>query len=469
MNTIASTDATARKTAGHVAPSARLLVVDDEAPVVEYLAEELRNRGYAVDGFCSATDALEAVRHTEYDLVISDIEMPDLRGVELLQAMQSLRAEQLVLLITAFGSVDVAMQAVRAGACDFLAKPFPIEALVLAVERALRERVLRREVIRLRRTQPVQSTDKLVARSVGMRRAITIAQRAARSDTTVLLTGETGTGKDALARLIHAESARRARSFVAVNCGALPAPLAEAELFGVRRGAFTDARESRAGMFEAANNGTLFLDEVGDLSLDVQVKLLQALESGRVRPLGGTNEINVNARVVAATNHPLEVLLREGRFRPDLYYRLNVIRIELPPLRERREDIVPLVDLFLARATADSSVVGVSAAALRRLLAHDWPGNVRELSNVIARAVALCDHDVILPEDLGLDDRVVHAGLLSTTDGDDVTAIGQHPVRLELVELAHIRRVLAAHSGNKSAAARALGINRRTLDRKLRS
>lgn len=469
MTIHSKSNGTAEPAVPRTSPPARLLVVDDEAPVVEYLAEQLRNRGYAVDGFCSASDALEAVRRREYDLVISDIEMPGLRGMELLQAVQALRADQLVLLITAFGSVDVAMQAVRVGACDFLAKPFPIEALVLAVERALRERVLRREVIRLRRTQPDQASDTLVARSVGMRRAISIAQRAARSDTTVLLTGETGTGKDALARLIHAESARRARPFVAVNCGALPAPLAEAELFGVRRGAFTDARESRAGMFEAANHGTLFLDEVGDLSLDVQVKLLQALESGSVRPLGGTSEMAIDARVVAATNHPLEVLLREGRFRPDLYYRLNVIRIELPPLRERREDIVPLVDLFLARATAEGSVVGVSAAALRRLLAHNWPGNVRELANVIARAVALCEHDVILPEDLGLDERAAQGGTVCTPGGEAVADLDQHPVLLELVELAHIRRVLEAHAGNKAAAARALGINRRTLDRKLRS
>ncbi len=459
-----SIDTTSRR----ALPAARLLVVDDEAPVVEYLVEQLRGRGYEVDGLYSASDALEAVRQSAYDLVISDIEMPELRGIELLHAIQQLRADQLVLLITAFGSVDVAMQAVRAGACDFLAKPFPIEALVLAVERALRERVLRREVIRLRRAQPFGASGALVARSVAMQHAIAMAQRAARSDTTVLLTGETGTGKDSLARFIHAESARHARPFVAVNCGALPAPLAEAELFGVRRGAFTDARESRSGMFVAANGGTLFLDEVGDLPLDVQVKLLQALESGRVRPLGGTSEVIANARVLAATNRPLELLLREGRFRPDLYYRLNVIRIELPALRERREDIVPLVDLFLARAIGSGPVLGVSAAALRRLLAHDWPGNVRELANVIARAVALCDHDVILPEDLGLDAPGVLTNPRSSTVSD-ASGEGTPNQRLETVELAHIRRVLAAHDGNKAAAARSLGINRRTLDRKLRS
>jgi len=450
-------------------PAAHLLVVDDEAPVVDYLVEQLRDRGYAVDGLTDARAALEAVRHTAYDLVISDIEMPALRGLDLLRAMQEVRADQLVLLITAFGSVDIAMQAVRAGACDFLAKPFPIESLLLTVERALRERELRREVIRLRRTQPREASGDLVARSVAMRRAITMAQRAARSDTTVLLTGETGTGKGALARVIHAESARHAREFVAVNCAALPAPLAEAELFGVRRGAFTDARESRAGMFVAANGGTLFLDEVGDLSLDVQVKLLQALEAGRVRPLGGTGEVMTDARVVAATNQPLELLLREGRFRPDLYYRLNVIRIELPPLRDRREDIVPLVDLFLERAASDGPVIGVSAAAMRRLVAHAWPGNVRELANVIARAVALCEHDVILPEDLGLDNASATPSAPLSVRAESATDTAPQNMRLETVELTHIRRVLAAHDGNKAAAARALGINRRTLDRKLRA
>jgi DNA-binding NtrC family response regulator len=448
--------------------AAQLLVVDDEAPVVDYLVEQLRNRGYAVDGMTDAHDALEAVRQRAYDLVISEIEMPSLRGIELLRAMHEVRADQLVLLITAFGSVDLAMQAVRAGACDFLAKPFPIEALHLAVERALRERELRREVIRLRRTQHHEATGDLVARSVAMQRAITVAQRASRSETTVLLTGETGTGKGALARFIHAEGARHAQPFVAVNCAALPAPLAEAELFGVRRGAFTDARESRSGMFVAATGGTLFLDEVGDLSLDVQAKLLQALESGRVRPLGGTSEVSSNARVVAATNQPLELLLREGRFRPDLYYRLNVIRIELPPLRDRREDIVPLVDLFLARAVGDGPVIGVSAAAMRRLVAYSWPGNVRELANVIARAVALCEHDVILPEDLGFDD----VGAVAPGGGGSrsVHVADEAPpsVRLDAIELAHMRRVLAEHGGNKAAAARALGINRRTLDRRLR-
>lgn len=447
----------------------RLLVVDDEAPVVEYLVEALRARGYAVDGLTDAHAALEAVRQSAYDLVISDIEMPELRGIDLLRAMQQVRADQLVVLITAFGSVDVAMQAVRAGACDFLAKPFPIEALLLTVERALRERELRREVIRLRRTQPREGSLELVARSAAMRRAIAMAQRAARSSTTVLLTGETGTGKGALARVIHAESERRGQPFVAVNCAALPTPLAEAELFGVRRGAFTDARDSRAGMFVAANKGTLFLDEVGDLSLDVQVKLLHALESGQVRPLGGTSEVTTDARVVAATNQPLERLLREGRFRPDLYYRLNVIRIELPPLRDRREDIVPLVDLFLERAGDGGPVIGVSAAALRQLVAHAWPGNVRELANVISRAVALCEHDVLLPEDLGLDAPGNVAMSPFTQDIGSGADAAPPPMLLETVERAHIRRVLAAHDGNKAAAARALGINRRTLDRKLRA
>ncbi len=467
MNGIEADPLDTREPAPRASSPVRLLVVDDEAPVVEFLAEQLRLRGYEVDALTSARDALAAVQHAVYDLVISDIEMPELRGTELLHAIQQVRADQLVLLITAFGSVDVAVQAVRAGACDFLAKPFPMEALVQAVERALRERVLRREVVRLRRTQPLAASGALVARSIAMRRAITLAQRAARSETTVLLTGETGTGKGALAQCIHAESARSARPFVAVNCGALPAPLAEAELFGVRRGAYTDARESRTGMFVAANGGTLFLDEVGDLSLEVQVKLLQALEEGRVRPLGGTSEVTTNARVLAATNRSLEVLLREGRFRPDLYYRLNVIRIELPPLRERREDIVPLVDLFLSRAIADGPVVGVSTAAMRQLVKYPWPGNVRELTNVIARAVALCEHDVILPEDLGLEQAGAPNDMFPavTNPSDD----SPHDQRLDTVELAHIRRVLAAHSNNKAAAARALGINRRTLDRKLQS
>ncbi|MCE9673510.1 sigma-54 dependent transcriptional regulator [Myxococcus stipitatus] len=441
---------------------ARLLVLDDDAGVVDFLCESLSARGYQTVGLTSPEEAVALFRKESFDLVISDVEMPRMRGTELLEVLLAEKPGQLVLLITAFGSIELAVAAVKAGACDFVTKPFNIDALVLAIERAFRERHLRREIVRLRAAVPTELPGGLVARSPAMRKVLDMARKAARTDSTVLLTGETGTGKSALASLIHESSARRAEPFLQLNCATLPPSLAESELFGVRRGAFTDAREDRAGVFAAAGGGTLFLDEVGELSLEVQAKLLQTLETGRVRPLGASAEVTVRARVLAATNRPLEVLLREGRFRPDLYYRLNVIRLEVPPLRERREDIVPLVDFFLGKLGGPRAreVVGVSASAMRRLMGHAWPGNVRELANLLERAVAMSEHDTLLPEDFELPGHDGGMQALFAQSGGDA-------LPLEEVEREYVRRVVDAQGGNKAAAARILGINRRTLYRKL--
>lgn len=440
----------------------RLLVVDDDPGVVDFLCESLAARGFATTGCGSGAEALALVAREAFDLVITDVEMPGMRGTDLCSALLEARPQQLVLLITAFGSIEFAVAAVRAGACDFVAKPFKIEALVFAIERAFRDRQVRREIVRLRTTRPAMDSGDLVARSPAMRKVLDLARRAARVDSTVLLTGETGTGKSAVARFIHDASARRDRPFFQVNCASLPSGLVESELFGVRRGAFTDAREDRPGAFAAAGPGTLLLDEVGELALEVQAKLLSALESGGVRPLGGTRDVPFSARVIAATNRPLEALLRDGQFRPDLYYRLNVIRIEVPPLRDRRDDIIPLADLFLGRAAERQarSLIGISAGAMRRLMAYHWPGNVRELANLLERAVALGEHDTLVPEDLDFPPADSLQSLLSGGVSADVP--------LEEVERAYVRRVLDARGGNKAAAARTLGINRRTLARKLR-
>ncbi|AEI63734.1 sigma-54-dependent transcriptional regulator [Corallococcus macrosporus] len=444
-------------------PRKRLLILDDDAGVVDFLRESLDARGYEAVGRTSPEEALALFEREPFDLVITDVEMPRMRGTEVLEALLTRKPGQLVVLITAFGGVELAVAAVKAGACDFVTKPFNIDALVLTLERAFRERQLRREIVRLRAAVPGDTPGGLVARSPAMQKALEVSRRAARSDATVLLTGETGTGKSALARFIHESSPRRAQPFLQLNCAALPSGLAESELFGARRGAYTDAREDRAGVFVSAGGGTLFLDEVGELSLEVQAKLLQALETGRVRPLGSSTEAPVRARVLAATNQPLEVLLREGRFRADLYYRLNVIRIEVPPLRERREDLLPLVDFFLGRLGEQQQreVLGVSATAMKRLLAHAWPGNVRELANLLERAVALADHDTLVPEDFDLPGGG-DGGLASLLD----RASGE-AAPLEEVERAYVRRVVEAQGGNKAAAARILGINRRTLYRKL--
>ena len=445
--------------------SERLLVVDDDPGVVDYLVEELQDAGYEVEGEVSPLRARDRVRAERFDLVIADIEMPELRGIDLLKAVHRHRPDQLVLLITAFGSIDLAVQSVRAGACDFVTKPFRIEVLLLAVERALRERRMRREIVRLRRTMTGTSPGSLVARSPAMRRAVELADRAARTDAPVLMTGESGVGKSALARHIHGQSDRASGPFVQVNCAALPATLAESELFGVRRGAFTDAREDREGLFVQARGGTLFLDEITEMPLETQPKLLQALDTRRVRPLGGTREVEVDVRLIAATNRPLEDALRERQFRPDLYYRLNVIRLEVPPLRERPEDIDALSDVFLQRCseTLDRPVFGIPDDAVRWMRSYPWPGNVRELANAVERAVALTDHDCLVLEDL----RPASSDPGSATDA--LRQAATEGWTLEELDQRYIEQVMEVTGGNKAMAARVLGIDRRTLYRKMES
>jgi DNA-binding NtrC family response regulator len=443
----------------------RILVVDDESAVVDYLCESLSARGYQAVGVTSSREALARIKDEAFDLVISDVEMPEIRGAELLGAILDAKPAQLVLLITAYGSVETAVAAVRAGACDFLTKPFKIEALLHAIERAFSERMLKREIVRLRAaiTHP-DGPRTVVAKSIAMRRILDVARRAAGTNTSVFLTGETGCGKSVLARFIHDQSPRREQPFVQLNCAAVPSALAESELFGVRRGAFTDAREDREGLFVSAASGTLFLDEIGELALDVQAKLLHVLETGMVRPLGAGAEVSTKARIMAATNRSPEILLREGKFRPDLYYRINVVRIEVPPLRERRDDIVPLVDTLLAQASDKHGrpLIGISAKALKLLVRHTWPGNVRELANVVERAVAMAEHDTILPEDLDF-----LPGIGSGEPNPAMDGALENSLSLEEVERAYIRRVVDAQGGNKAAAAKLLGITRRTLYRKL--
>jgi DNA-binding NtrC family response regulator len=440
----------------------KLLVLDDDAGVVDFLCESLTERGFDLTGLTSPKEALLRIKAEAFDLVITDVEMPQMRGTELLAAILDQQPGQLVLLITAFGSIDLAVSTVQSGACDFIAKPFKIEALVAAIERAFHNRQIRREIVRVRKQSSLRAPEQMVAASSAMRRVLETAQKAAATDSITLITGETGTGKGVIARLIHDSGARREHPFYHLNCASLPPTLVESELFGVRRGAFTDAREDRTGAFVAAGGGTLFLDEVGEIPLEIQAKLLHVLENGRVRPLGGTSDVPIRARLIAATNRPLEALLAQGHFRQDLYYRLNIIRIEVPPLRERSEDIVPLLDLFLNRACERQarSFIGVSAAAMKRLQAYRWPGNARELANVVERAVVLSDHDTLVPEDFDVPKNDGAETLLA--QGAD----GNLP--LEEIERAYVRRVLEEHGGNKAGAARSLGINRRTLYRKLK-
>lgn len=444
----------------------RILVVDDDPGVVDYLVEMLSEERYLVEGVTWAHEALDRLSEDEFDLVIADIEMPGMRGIDLMAAMHAKKPGQLVLLITAFGSIDLAVRAVRAGACDFITKPFQIEVLYLAIERAFRERQMRREIIRLRSMLSGSEPTDLVARSQAMQGVVDLARRAALTDSIVLLTGESGVGKGSVARFIHDHSPRCQGPFTQVNCAALPAPLVESELFGVRKGAYTDARENRPGLFIQATGGTLFLDEIAEMPLEAQPKLLQVLETGKVRSIGGHQEVEVDVRVIAATNQSLEEALQERHFRPDLYHRLNVIRVEIPPLRERPEDIEALVDVLLQRASTKLGrpVIGITAEAMRWLLSYEWPGNVRELANVIERAVVLTDHDTILPEDLSL--ASPPPGKNDLLD-DTLSIAAARELPLIDVERAYIRRVLEVTQGNKARAARILGLDRRTLYRKL--
>ena len=444
-----------------MADHAKLLVIDDDPAVVEFLVEEL-SAHYAAVGETSARAGLERAATGEFDIVITDVEMPELRGTDLLAELLERKPGQLVLLITAFGSIELAVQAVRAGACDFVTKPFKLPALLFAIERALRERTMRREIVRLRK-ELGHDRGNLVAGSPAMQKVLDVARRAARSLASVLITGESGSGKGALARWIHDHGARASGPFVHVNCAALPSGLVEAELFGVRRGAFTDARESRDGLFVEAAGGTIFLDEIAEMPLDVQSKLLQVLESSRVRPVGG-GEAPIDARVIAATNRAIDDAVAANQFRLDLFFRLNVIRIEMPPLRQRAGDIPELVNALLARASrGGTGPLGITDDAMRWLVRHDWPGNVRELANVVERAVALTDHDTIVLEDVqDLETRVP-----TDPTGDLLASAAARHLPLDEVERGYIRRVLDANGGNVSRAARILGIDRRTLYRKL--
>jgi DNA-binding NtrC family response regulator len=444
-----------------VAEHAKILVIDDDPAVVAFLVEELA-ADYAAAGETSARAGLERVVDGDFDIVITDVEMPELRGTELLAQILERKPGQLVLMITAFGSIELAVQAVRTGACDFVTKPFKMPALLFAIERALRERTMRREIVRLRR-ELGDDRGNLVAGSPAMVKVFDIARRASRSSANVLVTGESGSGKGALARWIHDRGARASGPFVHVNCAALPSGLVEAELFGVRRGAFTDARESREGLFVEASGGTIFLDEIAEMPLDIQSKLLQVLESSRVRPVGG-GDAAIDARVIAATNRAIDDAVQAGQFRLDLFFRINVIRIEMPPLRERAGDIPELVNALLARASRDGAgPIGITDDAMRWLVRRDWPGNVRELANVVERAVALTDHDTIVLEDV----RDLETRVPADPTGELLASAAARQLPLVEVERAYIRRVLDANHGNVSRAARLLGIDRRTLYRKL--
>jgi two-component system, NtrC family, response regulator AtoC len=447
----------------------RLLVVDDDGAMREMLESLFQEQGYAVDTAGSVDAALERIADVEYDAVLSDIKMPGRSGMELVGELRRLRPDTPIVLMTAFGSIDSAVEAMRAGAFDYVTKPFEPDAVLFALERAFERRELELENRSLRRALDRTSAfGELIGESPAMRDIFALVRRVANNRSSVLITGESGTGKEVVARTLHFASPRAAKPFVPINCTAIPEGLLESELFGHVRGAFTGAHASKTGLFEKANGGTLFLDEIGDMGAGLQSKLLRVIQDREVRPVGGTQAVKVDVRLVAATNKDLEAEIAAGRFREDLFYRLNVIPIHIPPLRERPEDVAPLVRDFLKRHD-DSGRRMLSQAALARLATSPWRGNARELENTIERVLALCDHDVIEAEDLPIGTPVARSGSAGAPDDSEsgfLLAAAKRGLSLHDLEVRYVEAVLRETGGNRVQAARILGIDRKTLYRR---
>lgn len=443
----------------------RVLVVDDDTDLLGLLDAGLTSNGYAVTTCGTAEQALDLLEGAEYDVVLVDVNLPGMSGIDFCARVAADSADVAVIIMTAFSSMKAAIGALRAGAYDFLQKPLEVDALLLRLERVVRERKTADEVRRLRDVvSGERGYEGLLGTSPPMQKVFDLLERAAETDASVLVTGESGTGKELVARALHARSKRQAGAFVPVNCSAIPETLLESELFGHAKGAFTDAHTSRTGLFVQADHGTLFLDEIGEIPLTMQPKLLRALEERTIRPVGSNDEAKVDVRFVAATNRDLEDAVEEGRFRDDLFFRINVIHIQVPPLRARGSDVLKLAQHFLDHYAAQfgKDLAGLSPAAAERLMAYDWPGNVRELRNSMERAVALTRHNEVAVEDLP--DRVRnHSRSRLVVAEQDPTEL----LPMEEVERRYILHVLQAVSGNKSEASKILGLDRKTLYRKL--
>lgn len=449
-----------------------LLLVEDDSGLRELLQEELEAEGYQVTACASAEDALAPLQQAEIDLLISDLRLPGADGLSLLPPAQALSPAPAVLIITAFGSVQQAVNALQNGADDFLTKPLEIDHFLLTVKRLLENRRLRREVQRYRSIMAVEQFHGIIGQSSGMRRLFQHIRQMASANGPVLVQGESGTGKELVARAVHEESVRSGKPYMVVNCGGIPAELMESEFFGHAAGAYTGARKARAGLFQQAEGGTLMLDEIGEMPLALQAKLLRALQDGNVRPVGSDHEIQLDVRVIAATNRNLTECVEQGSFREDLFYRLETFNLQVPPLRERADDIRYLADFFLARFNArqQRQLKGFSDAALQALLHYPFPGNVRELQNAVERAATFSEGAFI--ELQNLPERMQSASSENANSplSDPLSSLTGTPVleqlpSLENVQRRYIHQVLEAAGGNKRKAADILGITRRTLYR----
>jgi len=445
---------------------ARILIVDDERSMGDLLETDLRLRDYAPCCFTSAEEAFAAFCREDFEVVLTDLMMPGMDGIEFCSRLVANRPDVPVIVMTAFGSLETATAALRAGAYDFVTKPIELELLAATLRRAIERRQLQEQIRSLRAAvERTARFEELLGESPVMQKLYDQLSQIADSDASVLIAGESGTGKELVARALHQRSRRRERPFVAVNCAALPDTLLESELFGHVKGAFTDARIDRKGLFLQAEGGTLLLDEIGEMPLAMQPKLLRALQENTVRPVGGEREVPFDARILASTNRDLETAVEERRFREDLFFRVNVIQIELPPLRARGADALLLAQHFIAvcAARARKQVLGMAQPVAERLLAYSWPGNVRELRNVIERAVALTRFDQITVEDLPEKIRDYRTPQVILGGGDPGEL-----APLEEIDRRYILHVLESVGGNRTLAARTLGLDRKTLYRKLR-
>jgi DNA-binding NtrC family response regulator len=442
---------------------ASILIVEDETKMQRLLQLSLAGEGYSTQSAPDAESGLKLLRQTKFDLVITDLKLPGMDGLEFLQLVKRTDAQVPVVLMTAFGTVETAVQAMKAGASDYVLKPFSLEEMKLVIRKELNVRRLQEENRDLREALGKRYEFKnIVARSPKMQEVLAVVERVAPGNSTVLLGGESGVGKDLIARAIHQHSRRASGLFLKINCAAIPENLLESELFGYEKGAFTGAMTSKPGKFELADKGSIFLDEIGDVPPAIQVKLLRVLQEREFERLGGTKTLRVDVRLIAATNRDLRVALEQGTFREDLYYRLNVVPINIPPLREHKEDIPDLVRVFLDRFghEAGKQVNTVTPAAMKRLMEFHWPGNVRELENIIERAVALSTGDVIDLEDIRLDMSPARPRSSETESDAPFPPPG---VTLEEFEDEIIRESLRRAGGNKSQAARLLGLSRNAL------